>query len=272
MSKAPSNPKRTQRSVAALNVLGASVRLPMHTGGFLEREPVIYHDASFRTCHGFVDLDGVYGSPPVRHTLTLTLPLCGTEYAHNRASLRSVTGLAFEVRETPEEGEPGWEVVVARLTMAQLNSRHRDVLRTSWHEWLDSIDGDLAWVGSFLDHATEEPDEYESDLIGGALFHIYNVGVHPAFRGQDVGLRLIAHALLNASTGLNDAATLIAADAPNGWDGRGRDQTRARARALARHYARLGFSEVDEREHGVNVLMYAPLGRCGLRVEAALRA
>ncbi|CAA9335892.1 MAG: hypothetical protein AVDCRST_MAG68-3359 [uncultured Gemmatimonadetes bacterium] len=243
----------------------------MEDGSDVEGQPVIYHDASFRACRGYVDLDGLYSAVPVRHAFTLTLPLDDTQYADAHGSLPNALGSAIEVREVPEEGWTGREVVLARLSMAQLNSQHRGVLRTSWHEWLDSIDGDLEWVGSFLDSAADDTDQYECDLIGGALFHIYNVAVHPAVRGQDVGLRLIAHALLTTSSGLNDAVTLIAADSPDEWDGRARDQTSVRAAALARHYARLGFSEVDRRDDGANILMYAPIGRCGLRVEAALR-
>ena len=271
MSKSPSRAKRTRRPTGPLSVLGAAVRLPMQDGTMVESEPLIYHEASFRTCHGYVDPDGVYSDPPIRHTLTLTLPLGDTEFAEERGSLPTVSEVPLEVRAAPDGSDSGRELIVARLTMAQLNSRYRDLVGTSWHEWLDSIDSDLAWVGSFLDEAADDPEEYECDLIGGALFHIYNVGVHPAFRGQNVGLRLIAHALVITSAGLNDAATLIAADAPNGWDQRERDQTRTRANALARHYARLGFSAVDKSEHGANILMYAPVGRCGLRVEPALR-
>ena len=66
--------------------------------------------------------------------------------------------------------------------------------------------------------------DYEVSLIGGRVFYLEQVHVHPLFRGQHLAGRLIAHALWLFIANASCATT-------NGWDsagGRQRPRTRRR--------------------------------------------
>jgi GNAT superfamily N-acetyltransferase len=123
----------------------------------------------------------------------------------------------------------------------------------TWAQALGNRDASLAPLAAWL--AGELENDFSAEVLSATLrpaeppstIFVYRVlQVHPAVRGQRVGARLIAHALLALGRHETDAALLEALPIPSIWDPLRPHELPATCdpagvEALARHYARLGF-------------------------------
>ena len=237
-----------------LSLADTQVRLAVPGYDAVHLQPSIEHHIETIRAIGFGE--PIMGDVPFTHSFVVTIDV---ELDSASLPTRAVAdALGFETRDAEELGD--YQIVVAKAKLGEFPDQVRYRYQWSWFDWLDAIDSEIAEIGEYLD--SRDPDDYEADLVGGSLIHVYHVGTHPAFRGQEIGLKLLVHSLWASGTGLNDAATLMACDCPLPWDGREREQTSSRATKLAKLYGRIGFDRIPSRAD-TYAIMYFPLGRCG---------
>ena len=205
--------------------------------------------------NGFADCDGLYDHPPISHVIDVTI-------SHDELEIGEEEWWAKLTATFRPEGSEGEEWV--RIASAQIDefpARFSWDLNTSWFNWLDSMDADLAVVGELADELMEHDDSLA--LICGSLLYLRSVDVHPAFRGQQVGARLVAHALWSLSRSTGDVATLLAKPVRSEFREREPDCSAAAIRRLAGYYRRMGFERSRPRERFRDngaVLMHARIG------------
>lgn len=243
----------------ALHLIDTTIRTHRPDGTLTLETPLIHHSIEAQTSTGFHDPQRGYGEAPFRHTFTVTLPIEGEDPEEERHLVNQLSAAQFEIKSAPAGYDHTLEVIVATTEIQQFPSRFQEGDDTVWSEWLDSIDSDLSWVGCIADRIRDRSENGEL-LSGGHLFYISKLNVHPRFRGQKIGLRLLAHALLAVSHSTHDVTILIATDLPGLWDPRPREQTRKRAQSLARYYQQLGFRETESAEGRRLIAMYLPGG------------
>jgi GNAT superfamily N-acetyltransferase len=253
----------TAKKSTALRVGGTTIRLPGKDG--LEVCPAITHTCQQRYA-GFADVESL-ASEGISHEIAVLVTKDELADAlHDRHRSRDDSDRAWAALEpyVAEHGRTSYER--GELTIARMNveefpvARQRD-LREGWFYWLDAIDGDTAVAGEVADRLVD--DEGTFALLDGSLFYIRGVSVHPAFQGQQIGARLVAHGLwaLHRSTG--DVAILLAKPSKNAFTG---EESRCGVRdirRLARYYERMGFERSAPEERiraGEPVTMHLLLG------------
>ena len=167
-------------------------------------------------------------------------------------------------------------LLVARLEVAE----HREIICQtlcggSWFEYLDAIgdDGGTLMTGIVVDLAGyDKPIDEDRDgmppLIEGSLFWFRSLGLHPAFRGQNIGARLLAHALFHLHRCEFDLAVLEAFPMKTIFDSKVPPRTVAAVRKLVSYYEWVGFkrSRPEERIRCRAVPMHSYFGSLGLPV------
>lgn len=215
-----------------IEVAGTTVQLP---DGGPAVEPTIRQRCVTRYS-GFADLDSLFGAPPISHEIDVTVSRWVLETEGD--AWERLAG-SFEVESS--EGEE-W-VRIASAQVDEFPARFQWDLNTSWFDWLDSMDGDVAVVGEFADELRERDDCMA--LLSGSLLYVRNIDVHPAFSGQQIGARLVAHSLWSLSRSDGDVAMLLAKPMKGRFREGEPDCSAAAIRRLARYYRRMGF----ERSH-----------------------
>lgn len=210
-------------------------------------EPITSHVFEFRiTRH---DLNPTWGLRDERK------PTKEEDHAWERLAALPMIGTGRD-RSYNARGEP--YVTVAVLEALELRDRIRIADGRSWLDWFDQAGDDA--LGAIAETiANQEGDrDYGFALIGGAAIYFSDLDVHPAFRGQHLGARLLAHAtwhLVDSScVGLLRAYPKDSAfepdrplrERPEPIDQTGRD-------ALVRYYARVGYKPW---ERGSNLMYF----------------
>lgn len=157
------------------------------------------------------------------------------------------------------------EFVVARLTCQEFVAADRWTLGVTWHEWLDQYDSETSLVGAAADVIHEDEDSLA--LVFGSLVYLQRLEVHPRFRGQRIGLRLIGHTLLSLSRAEGDTAVMLVRPVESSFDpDENAKPTRRAARRLVNYYRRIGFEYVyPEPFRDELVVLAARFGERGLR-------
>lgn len=204
--------------------------------------------------NGFADCDGLYDHPPISHVIDVTISDDELEIGEEWWAKLTAT-----IRPEGSDGEE-W-VRIASAQIDEFPARFSWDLKTSWFNWLDSMDGDLAVVGELADELMEHDGSLA--LICGSLLYLRSVDVHPAFRGQQIGARLVAHALWSLSRSTGDVAALLAKPVRSEFREGEPDCSAAAIRRLAGYYRRMGFERSRPRERFRDngaVLMHARIG------------
>lgn len=135
-------------------------------------------------------------------------------------------------------------VVVAQIRVREFPNRLRELMSIGWADWLDMFDGDTYQAGIRADEVMEDLD-FLGVLQDGSLFLFEDLHVHPRFRGQNVGLRLIRHLLVVLNRANGDFAILFA-NPRNSIYGDNDETCIDNKYALARYYERAGFTVYGE--------------------------
>jgi GNAT superfamily N-acetyltransferase len=234
-----------------IEVSGTEVQLP---DGGPAVEPTIRQRCVTRY-NGFADLDSLFDAPPISHEIDVTISRWVLET--EEGDPWSWLAAAFE----PESSDGEEWVTIASAQVDELPARFRWDLNTTWFDWLDSMDDDLAVVGEFADDLTERDDCMA--LLSGSLLYVRKVEVHPAFYGQQIGARLVAHSLWSLSRSDGDVAMLLAKPMKGRFHPEKPDCSAAAIRRLAGYYRRMGFVRSRPRERFRDdgpVLMHALIG------------
>jgi GNAT superfamily N-acetyltransferase len=234
-----------------IRVRNTSVQLPENGPAV---QPTI-HQRCITRYDGFADLDSLYGYPPISHVIDLTISQDNSEVGPGAWWDNLVRTFA------PDSSDGEERVRIASAQIDEFPARFIWDLKTSWFDWLDSMDVDLALVGELADELSELDDS--PALICGSLLYIRAVDVHPAFAGQQIGARLLAHSLWSLSRCTGDVAVLFAKPVQGVFREGQPDCSAAAIRRLTGYYRRMGFERSRPRERFRDndaVLMHARIG------------
>ncbi|WP_260870913.1 GNAT family N-acetyltransferase [Paenibacillus xylanexedens] len=135
------------------------------------------------------------------------------------------------------------QIVVARLEVTEFPNEWKEEMRGSWFCWLDVLDGDYAVIGERADRIVNE-DIYGEVLEYGNLYYIQRLDVHPEFRGQEVGLKLIQHTFKYMLRNANGIVFVIAKPMKSKLSKKS-DVFRSSIR-LSNYYKRCGFKRIRD--------------------------
>jgi GNAT superfamily N-acetyltransferase len=234
-----------------IEVAGTTVQLP---DGGPAVEPTLRQRCVTRYS-GFADLDSLFDAPPISHEIDVTISRWVLETEEGDPWER----LAASFKVESSDGEE-W-VTIASAQVDEFPARFRWDLNTTWFDWLDSVDDDVAVVGEFADLLTERDDCMA--LLSGSLLYVRLADVHPAFTGQQIGARLVAHSLWSLSRSDGDVAMLLAKPMKGRFREEKPDCSAAAIRRLAGYYRRMGFERSYPGERFAKdraVLMHALIG------------
>lgn len=267
-------PRKTK--AGPLRVGGTTIRLPGADG--LELQPELSHVVRHRF-GGFADLDSAANAGiPHEIAVLITREAVG-EAVYERGRSHAEADETWEALEpcstqrTREEFANG-ELVVARMGIEEFPVMRYHDLRQRWGVWLDAIDGDAASAGFVADQLRAGEDSFA--LLDGSLLFVRGVSVHPALQGQQIGARLIAHALWALHRAGGDVAVLLAKPTENLFTGEAPRCGVRDIQRLVRYYERMGFerSHPEERVragtavsmhlHLENPLPFRSLGEMGV--------
>ncbi len=182
---------------------------------------------------------------PIRHTIDFVVEARGD---HEPAAWDVVAALPHIPVKLDQQA--GQIAVIGRLTVEEYPLSRASCMERPIYEWIGEHDGGLESVVYAI--ANDERDDYQGELIDGSLFWYRELHVHPAVRGQRLGARLLAHALLALSRTSSDVTILeaapvlsIYAPTPNELRPRFPPQPPESMTALVRYYSRLGFRHWD---------------------------
>jgi len=259
----------------------APTRLLMADGSVLSCSPSIMHRAEYPSCIAFCEPAAYIGEPTV-HTFDVVLTdedvarICrGGEndlLAHEEARAMLLPLVNEHTRERFERAQEP-EFLLATLEVEEFRAAFRWELGWSWSAWLDAIDGETAEVGEIADWLIDEADGTGSfRLIDGSLYYLRRLGVHHAARGQQLGARLIAHALWTLHRSDGDVAVLLVRPTQSIFDETDPPCDADSTLRLARYYGRMGFKRYrphERPEDGAIVPMYACHGERRLNFKGA---
>jgi GNAT superfamily N-acetyltransferase len=134
-------------------------------------------------------------------------------------------------------------ILAGRLEVYEWMELQRSKQRASWYDLLD-FDHDSASLAEFVSDIVEDTrGDYDMALVEGSLYLIKDLQVHPPFRGQCLGLRLMAHAIQALNRSGSDVFVCQAMPMPSMFEAQpanpGRD--RESVKRLAAYYRQLGF-------------------------------
>lgn len=159
-------------------------------------------------------------------------------------------------------------ILLARLQLEEFPVHIGD--QCGWYDWFDGA-GDERMLEVL--NTLQDGDVRNADfaLYDGALIWLKELGVHPAARGQQVGLRLMGHALWQLHRTSSDVAVLQVGRIGTPFDKMPDELAPGTMTGLVRYYQRLGFKPWKARqnpEQHPGLIMYLPLSQ-GLRARGA---
>ena len=244
-------------------VRGTTVEVPRHDGVPLHVAPEIVHhfDTHFA---GFADRTSFQDRALLTHRIDVVLTRVAVEV---EVALQRATGDAWSDLWGWGPGGMGPSVggdtfPIARAEILEFPARLRNELHTTWSDWLGDIDAEMALAGVGADDLAERPDTLA--LANGSLLFVRSVRVHHAFLGQNVGARVLAHALWVLSRAPGDLAMLVARPSPHPLQG----ASELDVSGLVRYCERIGFTRAwpDEPVTATSaVLLFAMPGKRPLR-------
>ena len=222
-----------------------SLRLPAACAAGVHAEFYVRHTTR-RTPTGPLDIGYGAECEPVTHTLEARLTRFHLEEVGPsslpRGTWDRVAALPDVDVERDDVDYQAPAVIIGRLTIGE----YPDYLRCdcsgrpgiSWFDWLD---GEGTELGAIADR-TQHQARYEFAPSQGSLFWCKRRSVHPAFRGQHLGARLLAHALWTLPRRVEDLALMEVMPMDGEFGGPPPVRTRAAILGLARYYERLGLT------------------------------
>jgi GNAT superfamily N-acetyltransferase len=199
----------------------------------------VHHVAEFGPM-ALLSLRDVTELPPADHTLEVRLRRddFDSDEAPNDLPLWSAIAELPGMEVVNDDTYCCAAAVVARLSIRQYPDHLREALGLTWEEWLEEMEEDVA--GALADAITES---HPDSLWGGTLYHFRDLQVHPEFRGQHLGARLLAHALWMLLSGPRDLAVMYAMPMPDRFQRDGTEPPRDpdAVKRLTRYYRRLGL-------------------------------
>ncbi|MFF2484608.1 GNAT family N-acetyltransferase [Paenibacillus sp. NPDC058071] len=145
------------------------------------------------------------------------------------------------------------QIIIARLEITEFPDEWKEEMETSWFEWLDALDGDHAIVGARADQIVND-DIYEEDFDFGSLYYIQRLDVHPNFRGEGIGIKLINHSFKYLLRNAQGIVFLIAKPMQSRLSKTQIDFNSSSR--LSKYYRRCGFKRVSK-ERSKSILMEA---------------
>ncbi|MBW7475690.1 GNAT family N-acetyltransferase [Paenibacillus oenotherae] len=143
------------------------------------------------------------------------------------------------------------QIIIARLEITEFPDEWKEEMETSWHNWLDALDGDHAIVGARADQIVDE-DIYEEDFYYGSLYYIWRLDVHPNFRGEEIGIKLINYTFKHLLRNAQGIVFLIAKPMQSRLS---KTQINFNSSSrLSKYYRRCGFKRVSK-ERSKSILM-----------------
>lgn len=156
----------------------------------------------------------------------------------------------YRLEYAPSVLTPEW-LMVACLKTEEYPASQRSTFGP-WWEWTDANGNEQ--IGVLIDRWNSRPPSHEGregvvlPLVDGSLHWLRYLGVHPAFRGQHIGLGLVHHALWSLRRAEGDVAFLEARPYGTLFDGKKIESTTEGVQTLVNYYARLGFRRSFPRE------------------------
>lgn len=217
---------------APIELPGADLQVPLADGGKLEATPLVKIEVDLPGGFGFGNFDEeVDGNP---RTFVYRCVVGGDIWDGEAADLEALlTGY------TREHYEKTADLVVAECVVYIYPEWLRNQMRANWAYWLDATSDIAADIGVAIERL--ERRRTQSLGLWNRLIMIDRIAVHPAFRGQWVGARLLAHAILDRFSGMGDVVAFGAYPMHNPFDGATPLLSEGSVRSLVRYYQRLGF-------------------------------
>lgn len=172
----------------------------------------------------------------------------------------------YVVPKTRAAYEEDGQLIIARLRVIEFPAAHRYDVGERWVVVLSDFDVEGSEIAVMVEELYEADDN--TCLLDGGLFFMVRLDVHPAFRGQQIGARLIGSALWQLHRSGGDVAALLAKPVACDFGGEQKPPVTVRAiRRLVRYYERMGFKAWDSgdpiQRNGC-VPMYAVFGEDGM--------
>jgi GNAT superfamily N-acetyltransferase len=222
----------------------ATLRLPDAVAPATTVEFYVDHTTQYGVM-GPLDLTRATDERPLSHTLELRIPRAFLEdLGRQRAPrgtwrrLAALPGVTVSKSVGPYDSP---EVTIGRLTVGEYPDRFRyDRAQRSVVSWFEWLDADGTELGALADKA-EDDVRFNFAPGDGSLFWFVRLGVHPAFRRQHLGARLLAHALWVLPRHSEDLALMKVMPIECMFGGPPPVRTRAAILRLTRYYQRLGL-------------------------------
>ncbi|MDQ0170510.1 GNAT family N-acetyltransferase [Paenibacillus tundrae] len=147
------------------------------------------------------------------------------------------------------------QIIIASLDITEFPDEWRLEMGMSWFYWLDALDGDHAIVGERANQIVEE-DIYEDHFDYGSLYYIQRVDVHPNFRGEKIGIKLINHAFKYLLRNANGIVFLFAKPMQSTLS-KAQSKFNSSSR-LSNYYKHCGFKRASK-ERSKAILMEVPV-------------
>ncbi len=237
--------------------------------------PTIFHDVRHEPALGLGDPEGAMAE--IEHWFSIVVERSllrshlKAEDAAGRKLWRHLRTLLCGDPTLFEQYRRG-RFLVARLGIGEFPVHIDDEYFRDWSAWLDEIDAEAGMVGHVAYKLTSPKftDTHNiTPLTDGSLFIIRQLEVHPACRGQQVGVRLILHALAELSRSPGDTAVGLVQPIQTVFDAAKPARAAEDVRILMSYYEKIGFKRWKPRkrlEDGEPGMMYACFGELGLDV------
>jgi len=147
------------------------------------------------------------------------------------------------------------QLVLAKLCITEFPDAWRQEIGESWFDWLDAIDADHAVIGARADQIENE-DLFDDPFLFGSLFFIYRLDVHPSFRRNKTGIKLIQHTFKYLIRDASGMAFLIAKPMKSTFTNC--NEQFIDSKRLARYYSSIGFKKISNRR-SKDIVMEIPL-------------
>lgn len=197
-------------------------------------------------------LGAVESGGPIEHTFEMYVTddvvtgLSKRAYAAIEA-LAAHAPVGAELPSPPDPERIPLLLLLARLTVGEYPEAW---VGLGGRNWYDAFDGaELEVLAEFMEVVEEAEAGGSMALIDGSAFVYRYLHVHPAVRGQDVGLRLLTHAVLALHRSVGDVSLLVVNPVRSLWEWgpklphemEPRRCTPEAVQALVRYYGRAGF-------------------------------
>ncbi|AWP28109.1 GNAT family N-acetyltransferase [Paenibacillus sp. Cedars] len=181
---------------------------------------------------------------PIYHSIKLVYPLDLIELEY---SLTEEIENQIKAKYYVEDNQ----IIIASLNITEFPDDWKEEMETSWFNWLDVLDGDHAIIGARADQIVDE-DVYNEHFHFGSLYYIQRLDVHPNFRGEEIGIKLINHTFKYLLRNAQGIVFLIAKPMQSKLSESQLDFNSSSG--LSRYYKRCGFKRVTK-ERSKSILM-----------------